>query len=150
MRRSGNQLNQREARFVTVMAATGNAVYSAGQAGYAEPNSAATRLMQREPVLAEIGRQTKEEIAGMKELAVGKLRYLLTAKGVSDRTVLDATKYVLDRTMGFVDGADSKDISSMSAGELQAAVDVANRRIAELNGTIVDVEHETIVASPFD
>ncbi|AUQ95960.1 hypothetical protein PhaeoP66_03218 [Phaeobacter inhibens] len=124
-RKSGKRTG-RERVFVEHMAASGDAVYSATQAGYAHPPSAAVQLSQRPAIAAAIKRKELDRVTNdLLPLATDRVEKILKDPKENSRVVLAAAKLVWDRSFGGQDGDGSKEPHEMTADELQ-------NRIAQL------------------
>lgn len=129
-----NAPTRQEARFAEAVVSTNNPVFAASAAGYAQPPSAATKLMARPTVIAEIRRVESERLFGqLLPAALDLLQRVLTDDKENSRTRVAAAKIVLDRTLGAADlAADAKEPHEMTADELAARILRLRQRQAEL------------------
>ena len=134
-------VNPQEKKFAEVFAATGDATAAAKVAGYAQPRTAASRLVTRDLVLDEVRRVQTERLYGeLLPAAIGLLHQVLLNDKEQTRNRIAAAKIVVDRTLGAADAAaDAKEPHEMTADELAARIARLRQRQAELAGAAIDV-----------
>ena len=122
------RVTRQETAFASVYAATGDAKYSAHAAGYSQPGRDAGRNMQKPGVLAEIARQqTQRLFEEALPAAVGCLVEIITNSKAPAGARVQASKVVMDRTLGEAGAAQSKEPHEMTAEELAKAIDELER-----------------------
>jgi hypothetical protein len=145
MPRKSGKLTPREQVFSPIMARTGDAPYSALKAGYAD-TSAATRLMQRPQIQAEIIKHQQQILVGellpASTLVLAKMLDMETA-GVPWNARATAAKIVRAEVAGLVDAKGNKDFADMTADEIHAAIEDARRQLAERSKPIVEHAENT-------
>lgn len=144
----------KEREFIKTMSDTGNAVYAAYQAGYANPETRGPQLANNALVMEECRRQNQFEIATvLVPLALKRHTGLLsdpkTPPGVLQRSIDSAYKHGLVKPEeGF-----SKDPADMTPEELTTYRDQVVRRLAELAKPVIEGESTPVAPSapnPFD
>ena len=124
----GGGLNRQQQTFSSVYAATGDAVYSATAAGYSQPSSAAAKALEKPLIVAEIARaQTQRLFEEALPAAVGCLVEIITNSKAPAGARVQASKVVMDRTLGEAGAAQSKEPHEMTAEELAKAIDELER-----------------------
>lgn len=130
-RNRGDGLNTQQMRFASVYAATGDATYSATAARYAKPDAAASKALQKPVVQAEIARiQTQRLFEEALPAAVGCLVEIITNSKAPAGARVQASKVVMDRTLGVENAGNAKEPHEMSAEELGKAIDELERLAA--------------------
>lgn len=128
--------------FAKEMARTSDALYSAEKAGYRHPSASASRLLKREPVMAEVRRKQAAHLhQTLVPLAYGHLETVLRTSE-NDRVKNDAAKIVLAQAKGLDEGGAGKELHEMSFDELQTAILAGNARLAALQAEQNVIEHE--------
>lgn len=131
MRRKAGAMSKQEAVFAGKMAVTGDRHYAAREAGYAHAPQAAAKLMQREPVLAEIARQQTETLfRDALPAAVQCLVSLIRSDKAPAGARVQAAKVVLDRTLGAEGATSIKEPHEMTPEEIAKAIDALEREAA--------------------
>lgn len=122
------KVTRQETAFATVYVATGDAKYSAHAAGYAQPGRDAGRNMQKAGVLAEIARQqTQRLFEEALPAAVGCLVEIITNSKAPAGARVQASKIVMDRTLGEDAAGQSKEPHEMTAEEIAKRIDELER-----------------------
>lgn len=141
--RSG-RLNPMEVKFAKVMASTGDATYSAHQAGYSSPQQRGVQNMQKPGVLAEIDRQRSLRIANrILPLALNAHEAMLASEKTSDPTRATLIKLAYDEMRK--DRGDiglEKDLADMTGDELNAVARQASIVLAYLSDRATNVTPE--------
>lgn len=141
---------KQEKVFAEAYADSGNGCLAAQAAGYAVPRTAASKLLARPLVVAEVRRiQTERLNNELLPAAIGLLQRVLTDETEQTRNRIAAAKIVLDRTLGAADAAaDAKEPHEMTADELAARIARLRQRQAEIAGAAQDVTPPQIDADP--
>jgi len=131
--RKNGSLTPKEQVFAERMASTGDRIYSASKAGLAHPNVAASQLMARDAVRAEVVRRHTDMLFNeLLPLAVEAHRKLLTDTAVPAGARAQAVKLAYDRTIGASEGsADQKDPSEMTLDEIIQRTEALQRERAD-------------------
>lgn len=123
------------------MAATGDATYSARQAGYAHPQPRGSELLAKPKMQAEIRAQQLARLHNdLLPLAINTLQTALTDAVVPWGSKMVAAKIVLDRVYAPGEAGAGKDPAEMTGDELQAAIDRLRREASERAKPIVEIE----------
>lgn len=143
----GGKMTAQEKAFSAHYAATGDLKYSATKAGYGAPSQRGNELMKRPAVLAEITRQQTERLfSEALPAAVQCLISIATNSAAPAGARVQASKVILDRTLGSEDGGKTKDPHEMTADEIAEAIAKLERVASERARPIVD--RSTIDESP--
>lgn len=133
------KLTRVERKFSETYAATGDATYSGTKAGYALPHARASEALQRPAVQAEIRRiQTERLFKDALPLAVTTLCSIMADERQAAGARVQASKIVLDRTLGDAGAASAKEPHEMSPDELAKAIADAKLRAAALEHVAAD------------
>ena len=125
--KSGKLTNQEKA-YSRAFAASGDKAISGMAARYARPLEAAERNMRKPAVLAEIAKeQTARLFNEALPAAVNCLVEIITNSKAPAGARVQASKVVMDRTLGEAGAAQSKEPHEMSAEELAKAIDELER-----------------------
>lgn len=119
----GGRLTPHERLFTKHMAATGDKKYSGTQAGLAFPLQSADKMLKRPAVIAEIRRQQEEKLYS--ELLPASIKCLGEIIGDPKAPAgarVQASKVVLDRTLGANDGGNTKEPHEMTPDEIAEAI----------------------------
>jgi phage terminase small subunit len=136
--------------FIDRMAATGDRIYAAKEAGYKQPARDAGRALSRPAVLAEIGRQQQERLfSEALPAAVRCLVEIISNSKAPAGARVQAAKVVMDRTLGMDDLKQSKEPHEMSGEELANAIAALERAAAD-KAKPIDAIEEPISASGAD
>lgn len=134
------RLAQQEQVFIEKMAATGDKVYSAKAAGYAQPSRDAGRTLARPAVQAEIARlQVERLFTEALPAAVTCLIDLIKNDKAPAGARVQAAKVVMDRTIGSSDAQGNKEAHEMTGEELARAIDELTRVAAD-RAKVVSIE----------
>lgn len=121
-------MTAQERVFISALARSGDQVYAAEKAGYAQPARDAARNLARPAVKAEVLRQAdlilRDELL---PLALETHKRLLTEKATPAGAALGAVKLAYDRTLGVDEGKADKEPSEMSYDELTASIEALRR-----------------------
>jgi phage terminase small subunit len=140
MPRKSGKLTPREQAFIPLMARTTDPAYSARKVGYADA-SAATRLMQRPQVQAEIIKHQQQIlVAELLPASTAVLAAMLdmSTAGVPWSARAQAAKIVRSEVAGMADSKGAKDFADMTAEEIHQQIEEARRLLAERSKPIVD------------
>lgn len=122
------KMTKPEKAFSAHYASTGNATYSAAAAGYSSPQPRSSELLQRPAVQEEIRRQ---QVARLFQealpAAVQCLVSIMTDAKAPAGARVQASKVVLDRTLGDKEEGQRKEPHEMSADEIAKAIDELER-----------------------
>lgn len=137
------RLTKQQTSFVTHMAKTGDATYSAGKAGYSHPHMRGSQLMNNAAIQEAVRERALHTIrTTLLEHAVTALTGLVTSNSTPAGARVQAIKLVLDTALaapGDADGA-GKPLSAMSRSELQAASTQAMAVLARLDAETIEPE----------
>lgn len=136
------RMTVQERAFVRHFADTGDPVYAAEKAGYAQPERRALEKLHSPVIAAATRRQQIERLNNeLLPLAVDTLQSILTDAEATDRARLAATAQVLKATIGAnVEASQGKEPHEMSSDELQQRIADLRREAAERAKPIIDVE----------
>lgn len=122
------KLTGKEKAFARNMAMTGDKVLSAQRAGYSTPSVRGYETAARPLVQAEIAReQTKLLFEISLPIAVRTLNEIMCDSKAPAGARVQATKVVLDRTLGANDALQGKEPHEMTPEELSKAIDELER-----------------------
>lgn len=108
-----------ERTFSEAFAVTGDRAYSAGKAGLAQPATAASKMLAKPAIQAEIARiQTERLFSVALPAAVNCLVSIITSDKAPAGARVQASKVVLDRTLGSDDAKLTKEPHEMTADEI--------------------------------
>lgn len=131
-RRENTRLTPNESIFAARFAATGDKLYAAEKAGYAQPSNGAHRALARVEVNAEIARiQTNMLFQTLLPLAVTCLAEIIGNAKAPAGARVQAAKLVLDRTLGADDAKQGKEPHEMTGEELANAIAQLERIASE-------------------
>ena len=140
-------ITRQERRFAEQYAMSGDTTYSASKAGYVQIGGG-SRALQRPAVQDEIRRlQMARLFNDALPLAVSTLITIMGDDKAATGARVQATKIVLDRTLGSQEGAQTKAPHEMSTEELQAELAASKLRLAALESTKADRASPVIEAS---
>lgn len=141
----GGKMTPQERTFAAQYAATGDKVYSATKAGYGSPATRASVALQRPAVQAEIARQ-QQEILFREALpaAVKCLIEIATDNKAAAGARVQASKVILDRTLGVNEAMGGKEAHEMTAEEIAKAIDELKRLAADKARPVIDGELSSI------
>jgi len=130
-----------ERAFTQNYAKTGDQAYSAAQAGYGSPHMRGSQLLQKPAIQAEIARQ-QQEILFREALpaAVNCLISIVKDARAAAGARVQASKVILDRTLGHDDATGGKEPHEMTPEELAKAIDNLERIAAEKARPIVEAD----------
>lgn len=118
--------------FSNALAASGDKEYAAKVAGYRNPSVAACKLTSRPAVQAEVARiQTERLFREGLPVAVDAL-IAIARDGRNDGARVQASKALLDYTIGRDGAGGERDLSSMSAGDIARELAEGRMRLAAL------------------
>lgn len=118
------RLTRQERMFAQHMADTGDKRYAAEKAGYAVPVQTADKMVKKPHVMAEVARlQTQRLYNDALPAAVDCLISILTDTKAPAGARVQASKVVLDRTLGAQEGAQAKEPHEMTGEELARAIE---------------------------
>lgn len=139
-----------EAAFIKEYARTGQATAAAQRAGYRAPQPSASHNLANPAIQAAIAaEQTKILFSEALPAAVHCLISLVKDARAPAGARVQASKVILDRTLGSQDGAGAKDPAEMTAEELQRRIDELNRLASDRAKPILDLEPEPAAAGFF-
>lgn len=142
MPNKGGRKTVAEQVFVERMAATGDRVYSATVAGYAQPARDATRALARPSVAADIAKLQREKLfSEALPAAVTCLVEIITNTKAPAGARVQAAKVVMDRTLGADDSKDDKEPHEMTAEEIAARI-AKLEEVAALRAKVVEAVPE--------
>lgn len=149
--RSGKKTGNEKA-FARHYALTGDREYAGMKAGYAVPASGASQALQRPAVQAEIARIQMERLFNdALPAAVQCLISIVQDTKAAAGARVQASKVILDRTLGSEDAGKGKEPHEMTAEEIARAIDqlerVAFERAKPLEGKAKPLEGK---AEPID
>lgn len=132
-----------ERAFAEAYAATEDRAYSAAKAGLVQPATAASKMLARETVQAEIARIQVERLFNEAlPAAVDCLVSIIRSDKAPAGARVQAAKVVMDRTLGATDAANGKAPHEMSGEELARAIAelerVASDRAKPVNAAPVE------------
>jgi len=130
---------------VNNMAKTGDKAYSATKAGYKHPEIKAHAVLARPAVQAEIARQ-QQEILFREALpaAVNCLIEIATDAKAAAGARVQASKVILDRTLGASEAMGGKEAHEMTAEEIAKAIEQLQRVAADRAKPVIDLDASTI------
>lgn len=132
-----------ERKFVAGYAATGDRLYAAQTAGLAQPRTAASKMLAKPELQAEIARlQTEILYSKVLPLAVAQHAMLLMSDKTPAGAKVQAIKLAYDRTLGAENANDGKEPYEMTGDELARAVSDALVRVAT-HAQLVDADEAT-------
>lgn len=109
-------------------ASTGDGKYAAHAAGYAQPGRDAVRNMSKGAVLAEIAKEQQARLfSEALPAAVGCLIDIITNPKAPAGARVQASKVVMDRTLGVEGAGSTKEAHEMTAEELAKAIEEMER-----------------------
>lgn len=122
----------KEKVFIQAMAATGDSLYSARQAGYAQPARDASRTLSKPHVQAEIARVQIERLFTVAlPAAIDCLVSIIRNERAPAGARVQASKVVLDRTLGTDDPLKAREPHEMSADEIAGEIEKLTRMAAD-------------------
>lgn len=140
-RRPREGITKQEAVYATVYAETGNSLYAATQAGYAQPRVGAWRAAQRPEVQERVLAVQTERINNhLLPLAVGALERILTDPKAPAGAQVQAAKLVLDRALGDGSAAADKAPHEMTGDELARQLERLRQEAAARARPVIDAE----------
>lgn len=143
--KSGNMTRQ-ERKFAASYAETGSAPFAAKQAGYARSDTGALAL-QRPAVQAEIRRvQTEKLFSEALPAAVKCLVSIVSDERFPAGARVQASKVILDRTLGAEGAGEAKAPHEMTPDELQASLAKTRLALAALESAKADQSRPIIEA----
>lgn len=143
---------QRE--FVTRMANSGDAVYSAEKAGYAHPQVAGAKLMRDPTIKNDIQKRLNTAIEGrLGDLAIWRMEKILADDKQKGSVHVAAIKLVWSHVHGR--NINEKELAEMTPDELRQASQAAHAALEELKSRAKTIDHdeppiEAEAASIFD
>lgn len=142
MPRKSGKTTPNEKAFIDHMAVTGDRMYAAEKAGYADPASGASRALQRPAIQDGIRREQLARLNNeLLPLAISTLADILTSKTATERGKLTATAQVLKHTVGAnIEAGEGKEPHEMSASELQQRIDALRREASERARPVIEGE----------
>ncbi len=136
-------MEHKEQVFAERMAATGDKAYAAAAAGYSQPAVGAHRALARPGVQAEIARQ---QVAKLFETAlpaaVACLVSIMTDTKAPAGARVQASKVVLDRTLGSDDAKQAKEPHEMTPEEIANAIATLERVAADRARPVANASQE--------
>lgn len=143
--KSGNMTRQ-ERKFAEVYAVTGHQDFAARRAGYANPSGGALAI-QRPAVQAEIRRvQTERLFSEALPAAVNCLVSIVSDERFPAGARVQASKVILDRTLGAEGVGEAKAPHEMTPDELQASLAKTRLALAALESAKADQARPIIEA----
>lgn len=144
------RFSDQEKRFNDAFSRTKDREYARWFAGYKSPASV-TEALQNPAMQADIRRREMDRLThDTLPLAIDTLHAAMSETGVPWGQKIKAADTTLKYAMAPRDGSERKDIASMSADELQMAIDIASRRMKILTGDVIDVEPNQVVDDEAD
>lgn len=135
------RMTAQEHEFIAAMVRSGDPLYSAEQAGYAQPASAASKALRRPEIVAAIHAQARARVQG--EGAAVAARVLIEI--ANDDTAPKAPRVAAARTLaemtqlgGAGAGGLDKPLSEMTRAELVEARQRAVAYLAELDAPVIE------------
>ena len=136
-----------ERTFSEAFAVTGDRAYSAGKAGLAQPATAASKMLAKPAIQAEIARiQTERLFSEVLPLAVEQHLALLRNAATPAGARVQAIKLAYDRTLGGDDAHPAKEPHEMSADEIAEAISKLESVAASRAKPIDEVSGEDVFA----
>lgn len=140
-----------ERAFTQTYAKTGDGHYSAEKAGYGTPRARASDLLQKPAIQAEIARQQQEILfRDALPAAVNCLISIVNDARAAAGARVQASKVILDRTLGHDDANGGKEPHEMTAEELAKALAEAKLRAAALESAKADRARPIVDAEVID
>lgn len=145
-------MTSQERDFVRHFASTGDAVYAAEKAGYAQAAARALQKVGNPAIIAATRRQQMDRLTNdLLPLAVDTLQSILTDTKATDRARLAATAQVLKATLGSgIDPGVGKEPHEMSSDELQQRIAELRREAAERAKPVIEGQRVDADSSVFD
>lgn len=141
MPRKGNQMTYAEKRISEVMASTGDKRYAAIAAGVSPTSGAVEKALQRPAVQAEIARVQQERLfSEALPAAVQCLISIATDPKAAAGARVQASKVILDRTLGIDEAMKGKEPHEMTPDELAKAIEQLQRLASDKARPIVELE----------
>jgi hypothetical protein len=151
MPRKGERWTTQERVFVNNMAKTGDKTYSAAVAGYSQPQVQGWQVAQKPAIQAEIARQQQEILfRDALPAAVNCLISIVNDAKAAAGARVQASKVILDRTLGQDEAFGGKEPHEMTAEELAKALAEAKLRAAALESAKADRARPIIDADAID
>lgn len=126
------RFTRQERAFADAFATTGDRAYSASKAGLVQPATAASKMLARDAVQAEIVRiQTQRLVEDALPAAINCLISIITSDKAPAGARVQAAKVVMDRTLGVDDARQGKEPHEMSGEELARAIGELERIASE-------------------
>lgn len=126
------KMTKQERAFAATFAVTGDKTYSATVAGYGSPRVRGHDVAQRPAVQAEIARQQQEIL--FSQALPAAVKCLIDIAGDVKAPAgarVQASKVILDRTLGLDEALKGKEPHEMTPEELAKAIDALERVAAE-------------------
>ena len=137
----GGKQTTSERAFAHHYALTGDRNYAAAKAGYADPPSGASRALARPAVQAEIARVQQERLfSEALPAAVQCLISIATDPKAAAGARVQASKVILDRTLGIDEAMKGKEPHEMTPDELAKAIERLQRLASDKARPIVELE----------
>lgn len=138
-------MTQREKSFAAVYATTGDSRYSAEKAGYSSPAQRGSGALQKPAIQAEIARVQRERLfSEALPAAVKCLIDIVTDSKAAAGARVQASKVILDRTLGQDDNGEVKEPHEMTADELSRAITRLEQVAAERAKPVIQGESAPI------
>jgi phage terminase small subunit len=151
MPRKGERWTASERVFVNNMAKTGDKTYSATKAGYKQPHVVGHIVAAKPAIQAEIARQ-QQEILFREALpaAVKCLIDIATDVKAAAGARVQASKVILDRTLGASEAMGGKEAHEMTAEEIAKAIEQLQRVAADRAKPVIELEVSSIDEQQLD
>lgn len=135
-------LGPQERIFVDRYAATGDGVYAAEKAGYAQPRQRASQNLAKPAIQAAVARDVTNRVDRMVPKLLERWERALDDRGTPIKQVTDIGKTLLPFWKAGQLGNEAKELHEMTFEELQAAILAGNARLAALQAEENTIEHE--------
>jgi hypothetical protein len=141
MPRKGGKLTRTEGAMAEAFAMTGNKRFTAYAAGVSENSNAVGKALQRPAVQAEIARIQQERLfSEALPAAVQCLISIATDPKAAAGARVQASKVILDRTLGIDEAMKGKEPHEMTPDELAKAIEQLQRLASDKARPIVELE----------
>ena len=135
-------LGPQERVFVERYAATGDGVYAAEKAGYAQPRQRASQNLAKPAIQAAVARDVTIRVDRMVPKLLERWERALDDRDTPLKQVTDIGKTLLPFWKAGQLGNETKELHEMSFDELQAAILAGNARLAALQAEENTIDHD--------
>ena len=142
MPNKAGSLGPQERVFIDRYAATGDAVYAAEKAGYAQPRQRASQNLAKPAIQRAVAVDVQNRLDRMAPKLMGRLEAIIDDENTPAKQLIDMSKTLLPFWKASQLGSETKELHEMSFGELQAAILAGNARLAALQAEENTIEHE--------